>query len=111
MTKGGKLHRDIFLEIDRDFIDTHREPWWIKIPAWHDYTMALLDFHSSYKNIKCCSLKHSNFWTSADVKPTSNDWVHGTHCHCMFALSMFIQWSLCSILTCYYTFVISGPIL
>jgi hypothetical protein len=33
-------------------------------------------------------LKHSNFWPSADVKPTSDEQAHAMHWQYMFTLSL-----------------------
>ncbi len=36
-------------------------------------------------------LKHSSFWLTADVKPTSNDHMRAVLWQCMFALSICIS--------------------
>jgi hypothetical protein len=61
--------------------------------------MTLLDngftILSQYiKNIFCIHLKHSSIWPSADVKPMSNDTVHGNPSELMSALSMGMLRSL-----------------
>jgi hypothetical protein len=50
---------------------TYREPGWDQIQDQLYYTTGLLDFLSTHKNIIWCSL--STFWSSADVKPLSDD--------------------------------------
>ena len=49
--------------------------------------MCSLDFHSTFKNIICCSLKHPGLWPYADDKRMSNDLVHAVLWQCMFAFS------------------------
>jgi hypothetical protein len=56
--------------------------------------MCSLDFHSTYKNIICCSLKCSGLWPYADDKRISNDLVDAVLWQCMFALSMCLLQSL-----------------
>jgi hypothetical protein len=50
------------------------------------FTMSLLDFIVIKVILYAVHLKNSSFWSSAVVKPMSNDLVHAMHLQCMFAL-------------------------
>ncbi len=60
-----------------------REPGCDKIHAWLHYITGLLNFIVLYKNTIAIILKHSNFWTSADVAPISNDQANAMLRQCM----------------------------
>jgi hypothetical protein len=71
--------------------------------------MGLLDFHGTYKNTICCSLKPSSFWPSADVKLMSINLVHAIFWQCMFGLCMHTTISMTKAKTCFST--LSWPVL
>jgi hypothetical protein len=65
-------------------------PWWDKMNwqfNWF-YTISIVLI------IILVPLKHASFWSSADVKPISNDLADTVPRQCMFALSMHIHWPL-----------------
>jgi len=45
--------------------------------------MGLQDFHSFMRILFHVCLKHTSFFTSADVKPTSDDLMHAVPWQCM----------------------------
>jgi hypothetical protein len=75
------------------FYDTG--PGWDKILARLDYLFGLVTFHSTCKILFGVYLKHSSLFSSADIKPMSNDLVHVIACECIYSLSLWTQRSLC----------------
>ena len=58
--------------------------------------MGLLEFHSDHKIVFAVSLKQSSFWSSADVKPVSNDLTDMMpYQYFLLSLCVFYLYSIC----------------